>query len=174
MKIVDLTGQRFGKLTVVERLPKYRGKVTYYRCTCDCGGESIVFYGNLGRGTMTCGCGHKDAAQVRVVPKDQRRVTAMLTYYKRNAKLRNVEWLLTKDEFDFIVRKSCEYCGHFDTKTLSGVDRIDNSKGYTLDNSVPCCRWCNWGKNERTLEEFRDWVERLYERQVLVYERRTL
>lgn len=43
----DYTGQRFGKLTAIERLPRYRGYRTFYKCKCDCGNETIVDTGNL-------------------------------------------------------------------------------------------------------------------------------
>lgn len=52
----DLTGQRFGMLTAIERLSHYRGKDTYYRCICDCGREKIVSQSNLRLGhTKSCG-----------------------------------------------------------------------------------------------------------------------
>ena len=53
----DLTGQRFGMLTVVERLPRYNGYETFYRCVCDCGKtDVIVRSGNLHSGhTISCG-----------------------------------------------------------------------------------------------------------------------
>ena len=35
-KLVDLTGQRFGKLTVLKKAPSRNGKV-YWLCQCDCG-----------------------------------------------------------------------------------------------------------------------------------------
>lgn len=53
---IDLTGQRFGFLTAVERLPRYRNNETFYRCVCDCGAEKIVQSGNLKSGhTRSCG-----------------------------------------------------------------------------------------------------------------------
>jgi len=35
-KALDLTGQKFGKLTAIERLPSRNGK-TYWLCKCECG-----------------------------------------------------------------------------------------------------------------------------------------
>ena len=37
------------------------------------------------------------------------------------------------------VLKPCHYCGF----PATGLDRIDNSKGHTKDNCVPCCKECN-------------------------------
>lgn len=50
-KIINLIGQRFGSLQVVERSPrktKYGG--TYWICRCDCGNEVVVRSDNLRRG----------------------------------------------------------------------------------------------------------------------------
>lgn len=52
---IDLTGQVFGKLTAVEYIPgKPRGK---WRCSCECGSESLVGASTLKAGaTQSCGC----------------------------------------------------------------------------------------------------------------------
>lgn len=54
---VDLTGRRFGRLTVVERVfPNLYGKAQW-RCKCDCSNEIIACAGNLVKGnTTSCGC----------------------------------------------------------------------------------------------------------------------
>lgn len=38
--------------------------------------------------------------------------------------------------------------------TYNGIDRLDNSKGYTIDNSVACCSKCNIAKGTDTKEEY--------------------
>lgn len=58
MKLVDLTGQRFGRLVVVERAPN-RGTHVVWRCSCDCGGSHEVrshSLRNAARPTRSCGC----------------------------------------------------------------------------------------------------------------------
>ena len=54
----DLTGKRFGKLTVVEKLPESnKFKRWLYKCKCDCGNEIIVPSNSLINGqTTSCGC----------------------------------------------------------------------------------------------------------------------
>ena len=57
MKRKDLTGTRFGHLTVKEMLYGYRGRKTFCRCVCDCGSEKIIQVDNLKRGNqISCGC----------------------------------------------------------------------------------------------------------------------
>ena len=55
-KVKDLTGQRFGRLTVISRAEN-RNKKVYWRCRCDCGAEKIIRGCNLKYGdTNSCGC----------------------------------------------------------------------------------------------------------------------
>ena len=58
----DLTGQKFGKLTVVKRGPNQNKKVQW-ECLCDCGNTVYVRSDQLLRGiTKSCGCLHKQIA----------------------------------------------------------------------------------------------------------------
>jgi len=53
---VDLSGQKFNRLTVLDRAPGKSLKVKW-RCACDCGNEVIVIAGHLKNGnTKSCGC----------------------------------------------------------------------------------------------------------------------
>ena len=62
MAIRDLTKEgKFGRLTPIERLPKYKGKDCYYKCLCDCGNVAFVTHSNLIKGiTKSCGCIRKE------------------------------------------------------------------------------------------------------------------
>ena len=70
----NLSGQRFGRLTVIERAGEYRTRndpkkpVTdlLWRCRCDCGNESFVLGCNLKAGrTKSCGCFQKQKLKER-------------------------------------------------------------------------------------------------------------
>ncbi len=54
----DLTGRRFGRLTVLYHVSRAdRVKSSYWHCRCDCGKELDVHTGSLLRGlTQSCGC----------------------------------------------------------------------------------------------------------------------
>lgn len=61
---IDLTGRRFGRLTVIERADgrnnKYRNAL--WNCVCDCGNHVVVASGKLlGEHTQSCGCLHIEA-----------------------------------------------------------------------------------------------------------------
>lgn len=62
-KALDIIGQRFGRLTVMERLGN-RGGYVIWRCRCDCGSLVEVPTRNLrSRGTVSCGCYRRELAQ---------------------------------------------------------------------------------------------------------------
>ena len=60
-KFIDLTGQRFGKLTVINRVDDYvytnGNKKAQWLCRCDCGKEKVIIGDSLKAGhTKSCGC----------------------------------------------------------------------------------------------------------------------
>lgn len=57
MKFVDLTGQRFGRLTVVDRAENDKRNQAKWHCRCDCGTDVVVYSYNLRNGnSKSCGC----------------------------------------------------------------------------------------------------------------------
>ena len=59
----DLTGMKFGRLTVIslnEEVSKQK-RLSYWNCKCDCGNEVIVYGGHLkNSSTKSCGCYQKE------------------------------------------------------------------------------------------------------------------
>ncbi|UVX70479.1 MAG: type II restriction endonuclease [Bacteriophage sp.] len=97
----------------------------------------------------------------------------VFTHYTNNAKQRNIDWNLSEEEFKHLITQPCIYCGEIPnvTKTstyknksekITGIDRIDPSKGYSMNNCVPCCKMCNIMKNKFSEEEFIDKVKSIY------------
>ena len=71
----------------------------------------------------------------------------------RIAKSRNIAFTLTLDEYHYIIKQPCYYnCGENASQAGVGIDRLDNSKGYTYENSVSCCGYCNVTKNAHITE----------------------
>lgn len=60
-KLIDLTGKKFGRLTVIERTDKKKNKDILWKCKCDCGNECEVrgFFLRSGQ-TKSCGCLKKE------------------------------------------------------------------------------------------------------------------
>ena len=56
-KLIDLTGKRFGRLTVLSRAENSKDDKAKWLCRCDCGNTCIVYGISLRRGhTHSCGC----------------------------------------------------------------------------------------------------------------------
>lgn len=62
MRAKDLTGQKFGKLTVIKEIEN-RGKHRLWLCRCECGNEKIIYQTHITTGkTKSCGCLHSEIA----------------------------------------------------------------------------------------------------------------
>lgn len=60
-KLVDLTGQTFGRLKVIERVKNNKNGKARWLCECECGKKVIVYSTNLVRNiTLSCGCLSKE------------------------------------------------------------------------------------------------------------------
>jgi hypothetical protein len=68
---------------------------------------------------------------------------------KNRAKHRNIYFDLTLQNFEDINKLSCHYCSGPLPRYGSGMDRIDNNKGYVVDNIIPCCTVCNLTRGDR-------------------------
>ena len=108
----------------------------------------------------------------------------LLNRYQQTARKKKLIWDLKVEDFAKIINKPCDYCGvapferynvyitkedsyrQGNTKRMdkgwilyNGIDRVDNNLGYVSNNVVPCCKWCNYAKNNRSREEFIAWTE---------------
>lgn len=181
---IDIKGQKFGKLTVLEEA--YRKKNVYWKCRCDCGAETTVIGAGLRNGhTTSCGCGRVDGAiktAKKMLSDDPRKASARHVYtngYK--------DGNLTFEQFLSLTQEPCYYCGTTSEKSnvynkyrkkiattvlkdissgdfyYNGLDRLDNSKPHNLNNVVSCCKWCNSAKMTKTSSEFDAWIEQAYQ-----------
>lgn len=66
--------------------------------------------------------------------------------YRRKSDNYRLCFELSYEEFESIVKMPCYYCGIIQDKGFNGVDRQDQQNGYTIVNSVSCCRMCNFMK----------------------------
>ena len=73
--------------------------------------------------------------------------------YKYVANRRKLFFNLTYDNFALLVSSPCYYCGKLQ-EYCNGIDRVDNSKGYTIRNSVSCCKYCNRMKSDMLYSNF--------------------
>src|SRR5579862_2777204 len=75
-----------------------------------------------------------------------------LRVYRQGARKRGLSFSLTEQDFFELWNRTCFYCG--DHVEGIGLDRVDNSKGYTRENVVVCCTPCNMLKKASPLDSF--------------------
>lgn len=57
MKLIEISGQKFGRLLVLKKGPVSKRGGSHWLCRCDCGNETIAVGSCLRRGTrLSCGC----------------------------------------------------------------------------------------------------------------------
>ena len=65
-RIIDMTGQKIGRLTIIEKSGNTKGGGAKWLCRCDCGNEIIVIGSDIRRGhTQSCGCIHSEGIAKR-------------------------------------------------------------------------------------------------------------
>jgi len=119
---------------------------------CYCGKDFLPFTTKHDKSSQACpSCNDSHAKQEakrfdRVINYPQRRANHSDTHYAqyiRSAKNRGIAFELSSEEFKSIVCQSCFYCGTVTAGESVGIDRFDNTKGYTVENCRPCCDTCN-------------------------------
>jgi len=176
VKPINLIGQKFGKLTPNERtLVKNRW---HYYCVCDCGKEidHAINGSKLKNGsTKSCGCIRKGLPKLKHRKRYGEAIrNSILLSYKHNARRKNNKFYLTDEEAFELFQTNCFYCGIPPSKITrkkrmygeyihNGIDRKDNNLGYTKENSVACCKDCNFKKGNQDLNGFLEWIKKVYE-----------
>jgi len=171
-KNVDITGKRFGKLVAVKRVDDHvtsGGKIVQkWLFKCDCGEYKIIRKMKVMNESQTgCGCGYK--YKDRTLPN----INGVYGSYKKGARARNLTFNIPFDTFKLLIKQNCTYCNlppytKYDRERgipciYNGLDRVDNLKGYELDNVVTCCKNCNHAKLNLSKEDFLDMIKRIYE-----------
>ena len=88
--------------------------------------------------------------------KNKARPHIRYKYLKNQGRQYSLEVKLTFKEYTDLISKPCYYCNdEMNTPSFGrGLDRIDNSKGYLIDNVLPCCTTCNQTRSDKfTVEE---------------------
>lgn len=178
----DVTGQKFGRLIAIERekiISSGRYRIVWL-CQCDCGNDAIVEGSALRSGkTKSCGCLSAELSRARrlgrALPAGIAETRAVLRTYKQSAKIRGLEFSFTEGQLSRIIQSACAYCGvppgnvvRWESGTVrdfryNGIDRVDNSIGYVLDNCVPCCKRCNLSKGVMSGKEFIAHCQKIFE-----------
>ena len=166
-----IPGQTFGDLTVLHSNNK-KG----WQCRCSCGKEINTPACELRSGRRRFCNAYKHGHNIKRLPDDMGTKNALYRGYRASAKRRGYEFELSFEEFTSLINKNCHFCGseptsrykygHYrETKEINlynGIDRYDNTKGYTVENSVTCCSICNRAKSTIPPQDFIEWIKIAY------------
>jgi hypothetical protein len=84
--------------------------------------------------------------------------------YKERAEKKKLDFLLTEETFKQEIMKDCYLCGKQKTGIhCNGLDRFDNTKGYSIENVRPCCGNCNYMKRDYPYDLFLEKCKRIYD-----------
>lgn len=143
MGIIDLKGQKFGRLLVLNF--SHTNKKVYWLCKCDCGTKHTVRGNNLKSGRVTsCGCYLKELLIKNYVEKTQ--------FLWKGNKVK-LSALHTRMRKRVPKRELCQFCNK-----SSSFDLANKSQEYktTVDDWMWLCKSCHrrydngwkWIKNE--------------------------
>lgn len=160
----DISNNKYGKLTAIKPTKeRYRSSIVW-ECKCECGRTAHVCVRLLNAGNRTT-CG------LCIKRSDETAYNTYFDSYKQNAKKRGLSFSLTKKQFMSLVSRDCWYCGaepqlrsHSRNNDIivNGIDRTNNSKGYLINNCVPCCKICNTMKKNMDEGQFREHIAKIY------------
>lgn len=173
-------GQNVGNFTISH----YENGEGLYTLTCSCGKTSTGGHDHITRKIsmlMSEGyvaCQSCMATYITNLRDEREKNDTMYTYkdvyreYVKKAKSRDISFSISLEDCYNLFSKPCYYCGenpnncrtrHNGAKIMyQGLDRIDNNVGYTKENVVPCCKYCNSFKMDRTTESFLEHVSKIY------------
>jgi len=158
-------GDKYFELTVIEMAQKNKRGEQCWKCLCGCGKNTILVGSAIGI-NRTCGCSHFRLGNKSCHFKGYGEIYSSLwTSIQIGARERNLEFNITiEDAWNLFIKQNrkCVLSGEiltFRSKSeiadgTASLDRIDSSKGYTIDNIQWIHKDLNFAKQKLSQHEF--------------------
>lgn len=170
--IIDIKGIKYNNLTALEFI-EIKNKKTYWSFLCNCGNIIVKRKENvIGGLCKSCGCKNFEKGNDLIY---KAAFLKLFSRYKSGAKKRGLLFEINELEFESLILKNCHYCNskpntnakyiyknnNVNSFKYNGIDRVDNTIGYTYKNCVTACNICNRAKNNLTYNVFKNWIENI-------------
>ena len=165
----DLTGTKVGKLLVTST-SFIENHIRHWVCQCECGNKTTVRHGNLTHKVVkSCGCLHARKGNKSSHWAGCGEISGHIwAKIKKGAETRNIPIEVTIEEawaLFLTQNRKCALTGdflYFDKgKRTASLDRIDSSKGYTMNNIQWVDADINWMKNKFKQDRFIDMCKKV-------------
>jgi hypothetical protein len=159
-KYNDLTGKKYGRLTVVGQYGRSKDRHILWKCVCDCGHEAIVAGRDLTSGhSKSCGCLQKETTHTiryKHGDRDARLYSVWKSMKKRceNKRCKSYHWYGAKgvsvctEWMEYKTFKEWALANGYDSLAPFGectIDRIDPYGNYEPSN----CRWISMSEQSK-------------------------
>jgi hypothetical protein len=172
----NLGNQKYENFIVMDDYIQKNGSI-YWICKCICGNIFQASSQHIRKNIIySCGCKRRRKNGISSYDFNAKR---KYEQYKIGAKNRGLCFDLTLNEFISITQRNCYYCNSKPSQIhvvkykselnnnepfiYNGIDRIDNDKGYKINNCVPCCGFCNKMKHKNSFNDFTIKIKKIYE-----------
>ena len=164
-QIIDLTGQKFGRLTVLKMAEIRTQRLIFWDCLCECGNYVSISGQSLrSGGAKSCGCLHKEVARNHLLTVTQTHGESKTRLYRVWLAMRRRCYNPNVDAYKWYGAKGIKVCDEWNTsfpafkewalasgydenaqKGACTLDRKDGSKDYSPEN----CRWISQKEQQR-------------------------
>ena len=185
----DRTNDNYGRLSVIKHAGKdSRGKHLWL-CKCSWGNEKVVVSDNLSSGkSNSCGCLRNEVLARKgnqygiYTDREKALLKVQYSHLKRRNMKMGYDEVIDFKTFSTLAKSPCKYCGLEYSKeiedrlneskkqkrlsdhvlTCNGIDRKNSKLAYIKDNSVACCKYCNFAKHTMSEDDFYKWIKKVH------------